>query len=167
MLAGWVTFPVSGEEPSEIDVLDQDGLKWIKPVRPLDKFYPQGFTVTPGLFGARYTPPLRGTNALNWTNGLAALLGGNVPESLAPLVIPVWLSNNVVRVSGTNTNNFSLTFTSANGLFSGLFKHPATGRPAAFKGAVIQARPSHLGAGWFLGTNQSGSISLLAPPPDM
>jgi hypothetical protein len=43
-------------------------------------------------------------------------------------------------------------------LFQGSVINPATGKPIAVKGALLQKQ--NLGFGYFLGTNQTGSVFL-------
>lgn len=79
-------------------------------------------------------------------------MDGNLSE---PLVNAFALAtNNVLTITGTNRLSISLNIT--NGVFSGSFVHPVTHATTPIKGAISQWYG--FGAGYFLGTNQSGSI---------
>ena len=133
---------------------------WIKPSVPTDRYYSNGFAVTESVIVARYTPPTIGQSVLKWTNGAAVIGGGNLS---APLSSQVILSNNLVRVVGKSISNLSLTITLANGLFSGTFIHPVTRKSVTVKGALLQDPASVYpipSGGWFLGTNQGGSLQM-------
>jgi hypothetical protein len=54
-----------------------------------------------------------------------------------------------------------MSITRSNGVFSGSVKVPGTTRTNTFKGAFLQDLES--GYGFFLGTNQSGSVFIGAP----
>jgi hypothetical protein len=55
-----------------------------------------------------------------------------------------------------------LTVRTSSGLFHGSVINPETGKPITVNGIVLQNQ--NFGAGFFLGTNQSGSV-LLSPAP--
>ncbi len=57
-----------------------------------------------------------------------------------------------------NTNKLALTLTSSSGLLGGSFVHPDTLKKSTLKGVVLQKQ--QIGGGYFLGTNQSGTLSL-------
>ena len=59
-------------------------------------------------------------------------------------------------------NPVTLAFNSASGLFKGTVINPATGKPIAVNGVVLQNQ--NFGAGFFLGTTESGSALLMATP---
>ena len=63
----------------------------------------------------------------------------------------------------TSTNSgFSLSFTTASGLFKGSFTDPASLRKHTFNGVLLQNAGT--GAGYFAGTNLSGWVWLEAAP---
>jgi len=66
------------------------------------------------------------------------------------------------RVTWLSTNFTALTFTPADGRFKGTLRHNGTGKPATFNGVIHPALG--VGAGFFLGTNQSGLISIEPAP---
>ena len=108
---------------------------------------------------ARYVAPKGNTNALNWTSGQAIIGGGNLAE---PLTNSIVLSNNQVRVTGGSISNLALTISAQSGSFSGSFLAPSARTKTNVKGVLDQF--NNVGAGWFLGTNQSGFILLQAAP---
>jgi hypothetical protein len=59
-------------------------------------------------------------------------------------------------VSNGSRNTLSLSLTLSSGLFSGSATVPGTRQSVWFKGALLQNRD--VGCGYFLGTNQSGSV---------
>jgi hypothetical protein len=91
-------------------------------------------------------------------NLLAALGSGNLGSVL---------SNSVTldaknKVTSCVTNGFKLTVVPATGLFSGSFLNPATHKATKFSGVLSQKQD--IGAGFFLGTNQSGFVTLEPSP---
>jgi hypothetical protein len=58
----------------------------------------------------------------------------------------------------TDQNGATLTFNTSSGLFKGSVMNPETGEPIAVHGAILQNQ--NMGAGFFLGTNESGSVIL-------
>jgi hypothetical protein len=62
----------------------------------------------------------------------------------------------------TDTNKMSLTISTASGLFTGSVVNPATKKAISIYGAVLQKQ--NIGAGYFLGTNESGEV-FLGPVP--
>jgi hypothetical protein len=117
-------------------------------------------TVT--LEGARYVAPLPGKPALDVTNAACNLLitlgSGNLSSVLS----------NSVRLDAANKvslcvpNGFKLTIVPTTGLFSGSFLNPATHKTTKFSGALSQEQ--NIGAGLFLGTNQTGFVAIEPSP---
>jgi plastocyanin len=135
-------------------------LSWIKPAMTGVKYYPAGFTNQMDMVGSIYPPP--GTNqALQIGTGAISFDGGNLGAALTNIVNLE--PNNKVRNLTTN-QPLTMSIALPTGLFSGSVKVDDGGvkKTLAFKGAVLQRQ--NLGAGFFLGTNESGSV-LLAPLP--
>jgi hypothetical protein len=138
-------------------------LNWLKSSGlASQKTYPDGFNESnKSLLGARYTPPHRGTNALNWTEGVVLLDGGRLTSTIS----------NTLTVAGTglaapgNTNQIVLTLTASSGRLSGSFLHPVSSRSTPLNGYILQQPDGDAGKGWFISTNESGFIDLhkLAP----
>jgi hypothetical protein len=131
-------------------------LSWIKPAVPGAVVYPLGFTNNVTAIGSLYSEPAAGTRVINLINGQVVFDGGNLPFGFT----------NVVRLTTNNTvfnfsaNSLSFFITLSNGTFTGSVKVPGRSRTNAFKGALLQDRSA--GYGWFLGTDESGSVSLQA-----
>jgi uncharacterized repeat protein (TIGR03803 family) len=132
---------------------------WFKPARPVDKFYPAGFTTTTTLDGVLYLSPTNGSPAVITTNQLT-LGGGNLP---APIVRTVIIdASGAATVTNPGNDRLTLAVDPRTGQFSGRFLNTGTGKTSAFNGVLLQSNQS--GAGFFLGTNQSGFV-VLEPAP--
>lgn len=147
-MLGWIT--VSNQpDTNQVGILS-----WFKPASK-DKIYP-AFDLNGSLqaFLSSYTYH-KGSNILEWSRGMMVLEDGNLSLPLTNLVA---LSNSIA--TGTN-KGMSLTFSSANGLFSGKVPRPANGKASsiAIHGGVLQNQ--NAGFGSFLGSNQTGSVLLL------
>jgi hypothetical protein len=147
LLIGWINFDTN--QPAT----DLGGIvNWIKLPQAV-KYYPAGFDFPEGLeaVGSLYKLT-NGVPLVNWTDGQIILEGGNLADSIT----------NAVTISADNkitgTNKLSLTFTLTTGLFQGNVVNPTTGKSIAIKGALLQKQS--LGYGYFLGTNQTGSVFL-------
>ena len=80
----------------------------------------------------------------------------------SPLTNEVTLSAlNKITVTSTNTNKLVLTLSLPTGLLNGSFLNPDTKKTSPIKGVVLQKQ--NTGGGFFLGTNQSGAVSLGRP----
>jgi hypothetical protein len=132
---------------------------WAKQPVPNARYYSNGFNVANGGVVARYVAPSGGANALNWTAGIVTVGGGNLA---APLHSTIAVANNQVSVTGGDIGNLTLTISAQTGTFTGSFTAPGASAKTTFKGALDQL--NNLGAGWFLGSSQSGYIRLQAAP---
>jgi hypothetical protein len=152
-LLGWAVF--TNQASTDFDGL----LSWIKPAIPTATFYPGGFASESALLGSRYTPPLGATNhVLAVTNAQVLLTGGNLSPSLTNDVV-VGLSS---KITNAGPHLLSLNFTLSSGSFSGKITPAGSTMATSFKGAVLQK--ANFGSGCFLGTNQSGLVTLDASP---
>ena len=144
VIYGWLTF-------SNAFSTDLYGLLyWFKPGTVGGPLYPHGFTN--GLFssGSRYLPPAAGVPVLKLTNGVAFWGGGNLAN---PISTPVTLgADNKISAS----NQLTLTFSAPKGTFTGSFVDPDSHAKRTLKGVVLPKQ--NLGAGQFLGPDQSGRI---------
>ena len=125
---------------------------WFKQEQPKSKTYPGGFTNNPGVIGSVYSNGLRNLG-LSGDQLLLALTNGNLS-----LTNQITLGKKDVA---TNSGGDKLTFVSATGLFKGSVVNPP-GKPISVEGVVLQNQD--IGAGFFLGTTNSGSV-LLSPTP--
>jgi formylglycine-generating enzyme required for sulfatase activity len=145
-LLGWLTF--TNETDRDIDGL----VSWIKPKgTTTTNLYPAGFTNDLEALGSVYTFT-NGWRALNLTNGVLILENWNLAQELTNSF--VLGTNNAL----TGTNLSRLTITNTTGLFGGTLTNPATRKAIPISGAVLQK--VNAGYGYFLGTNQSGSVEL-------
>src|SRR5262249_50459695 len=134
-------------------------LNWNKPMSTASKTYRGGFEVESMVTGAVYVPPLGTTNrVLSFSNGVVVCRGGELAQPVSTNVVVS--SNNKVTIPGSAKP--ILTLTPATGLFNGSLVDPATGKPISFKGVLLQGLD--FGAGYFLGTNQSGAVRFEAAP---
>ena len=88
------------------------------------------------------------------------LEGGNLASSIVETVA-VDAAGNVV-VFPPNNEELTVTLQLKSGQFKGRFTHPAFNDTVGFTGSILQN--SDVGAGHFLGTNESGSV-ILQPVP--
>jgi len=145
-IIGWLQFTNTATD-------DLTGLaNWTKLQQPSSKYYPAGFAVESAARGSKYLPPPTGEPVLNLAVGDAHLTGGNLPQSVTNQ-ITLQANNKFGSLSGVRLS-FSVTL--GNGLFTGSFVSPVTGKSVAVKGAVLQKQ--NIGCGFFVGTNQSGLV---------
>ena len=144
---GWLHVKPSGD-------IDVDGrLHWLRPIAPTPKVYTNGFVTESLVVGSSYTPP--GTNrVLNMAQALVTFNGGNLAHSFTNLVA----LGAYGRVTNLGSNKCSLKVTSASGVFTGSVTAPGAKKPLSFKGILLQRWG--YGAGFFLGTNESGRVEL-------
>jgi hypothetical protein len=146
---GWVAFGTNGTLDATLD--------WFRPSMLVSSYYLS-------LLGSKYVVPAAGEPMLDLTNttgnALLTLGDGNLTGVLSNLVTVA--TNNTVTILSGNVTNLTFKLTPKTGLFSGGFRHPVTGKTTKFQGAVLQLQD--FGAGYFLGTNQSGYV-ILEPTP--
>jgi len=129
-------------------------LLWTKPAGVAGALYPTGFVSEVTTIGSRYQAPASGTRVLNFSNSVVRLEGGNLA---APLTHYVSLNElNKVTLLSAGTNKLAITLSTSSGLIGGSFINPQTLKKSVIKGAVLQRQ--NFGRGYFLGTNQSGSV---------
>jgi hypothetical protein len=134
---------------------------WSKSALPTAKYYPLGFITNQNtLVGARYAAPVGATNKLlNLTNATLTLTGGNLPVDYTNALV-LGLGS---KVANGGPYKLSLSFTLSSGLFKGSLTPANVGaRAVSFAGAVMQK--SITAAGHFLGTNQSGRVTIEPAP---
>jgi hypothetical protein len=120
-----------------------------------EKLYPAGFAVQRRLEAASYHAPGTGQPMMAWTSANLQCAGGNLSE---PKVWPVTWVNGLLQVTGGPALRPILKVTPATGLWQVSFLDPATGQALLAQGAFLQG-PGY-GAGWFLGSDQSGFVLL-------
>jgi hypothetical protein len=145
-MLNWLSFSNSATDGPAGEVF------WLKSAMAASKYYPGGFIKATSAAGWRYIPPAGGSKLLNLVNAKLVLSGGGLTQSITNL-LALGARN---RVTSDRTNNLSLNFSAATGLFTGRTKNPATGKPISFSGVVFQN--SNSGRGFFLGKSQSGEV---------
>ena len=147
-IAGTLTFGASAYSDCA------GALDWVKPARITGQYYAAGFGLGVELMAAKYaTPPLAaGTASIT-------LSGGNLKNPASIIDDLAISSRDAVTVIGSNTGGVTVKLLPATGQFSGTFRNPALTGSTPF-GGVIYQKPSPGGFGLFLGTNQSGAVSL-------
>ncbi len=144
----WITF-------ANTAMADLSGnLTWFKPSMTTAKYYPAGFTTAATVSGSAYRPPAMGQRVLNFTDADLVLSGAALAQSITNVIL--LQTNN--RVMNQSSNRLSLSFTLSSGSFRGTVVNPATLQSIAFGGVALQK--VNLGRGYYLGTDQSGPVSL-------
>lgn len=143
---------------------DLDGtVRYFKPERPKDKYYPQAFTLVNALFGSRYMRPLKGEPFINFqtsdNRGRLLLSQGNIGDQIdQPLTVA---ADNTISLQTPTYTGLKVSVNVKTGRFSGSFLHPVAGL-RKFSGIVTQKQRA--GSGFFLGVDQSGATSLQPQP---
>jgi uncharacterized repeat protein (TIGR03803 family) len=148
---GWVTFGTSNSIEATVD--------WFKPAIPKDHFYSGGFTTTVMLSGAPYISPSAGGPSVA-ESGTLTLGGGDLVSNIVQSV--VISSSGVVTVAGPNIDKLALKVQPKTGQIIGSFLNTAINKTSRFSGLLLQSDGS--GGGLFLGTNQSGFVTLQPSP---
>ncbi|MGP8198612.1 MAG: fibronectin type III domain-containing protein [Limisphaerales bacterium] len=147
-ILGWLNFTNDGA------ISGQTG--WFKLPEASAKLYPGGFTNSSEAMGSVYQYT-NGLPLLGFTQGQLVLTNGDLSTGL---VDPVGLGPEIETTSQSAANQAAATlaFKNSTGQFKGSVMNPATGKPIAVNGVVLQNQ--NLGAGCFLGANESGSVIL-------
>jgi len=153
---GWVTFATN---PTTNSVLEAT-VDWFRPSMPTSAYYPAGFTTNVTLIGDKYVSPSAGGPSPAGDRQITLGVGNLVSNIVQAVSIDA--AGNVT-VSPPNSENLKMKLQLATGLFSGSFTHPSLETTINFKGAVLQ--PDSSGAGYFLGTNESGFVTFELPVP--
>jgi|GEM_PF-1393776 len=129
-------------------------LTWLK-APWTNNYFTNGFTNQIAATGSVFHMPSQGHRIINFTNFTATFTNGNL---ISHLTQTLQLStNNTLSFVGPNSISLVLHLHTANGLVDGTFVDPDSGSKT-FKGALLQNQD--YGAGYFLGTNASGSLLL-------
>jgi hypothetical protein len=128
---------------------------WQKPATTNAKYYPAGFTYEAAANGSVYTPPLSGSAVVSSTSAELVLMGGNLA---AAKDYPMTFTS-TTRLSSTGANKATLTINRSNGLSTGRAVTDQN-KSLNLRGVVLQESTNILG--YFLGTDESGSVSATA-----
>jgi hypothetical protein len=148
-ILGWLSLTNNGTN----DISGQAG--WFKLPQATAKLYPAGFTNSIEVIGSAYHYT-NGTPVLGFTASQLSLTDGNLSQGI---------TNQAVlgpTDEAADAGARKLTFRAASGLFTGSVMNPETSKPIPVNGIVLQNQ--NVGAGFFLGATESGSV-LLAPTP--
>lgn len=125
---------------------------WFKPSSS-GVYYPAGFSVVAELTGSKYVASIPMLDLPDGAgNALVMFTGGNLTGVLSNTVTIA--PNYAVTATG-----LTLKLTAKTGLFTGSFTHPGTGKATKFEGTVLQLQNG--GAGYFLGSNQCGAVTIV------
>jgi len=116
--------------------------------------------LTQAIVGALYTAPSAGQPPLGFTQALVTLGQGNLPSNLLKNVTMNLTGSS--SVSNAGPDNLKLKVAEAKGQFSGIFVHPATGKPVKFTGMILQ--PQDFASGHLNGTNETGFVTIEPSP---
>jgi len=140
-ILGWLGFTNSG--PQNVG----GTVNWIKAAVPRGKFYTNGFAMKLPVTGSSYNPAL--TPLLDFASGVVVLTGGNLPNDITDNI-------NADGNAVSSTNKLTLKLNGASGSFKGSVPNPVRRGLISFSGVFLQNQD--FGAGYFLGTNQSGRV---------
>jgi hypothetical protein len=136
-------------------------LTWSKP-QTNGPFLPAAFTTQVNFQAGLYTAPAAHHQALTFTNPSAAtakvtLSGGGITPIQHNLSVSV---DNVVTVTDAGPDRLELKIEAATGALSGSFVNPAAPKQSFSLSGVLYQQTPQSGDALFLGTMQSGSLSL-------
>jgi len=153
MAIGWLDV-VTGN-PST-DIVGDVG--WVKTAAAGGTYYPAGFLIMADVFGSTFVKPATSTTRIvDIPTGTVAFTGGNLPSDFSNDIIIAENSS----VTTTSPNKLTMALNKGNGLMTGAAVHPSGTPTIKFKGVVLQKQES--GAGFFLGTSESGRVTLDGP----
>jgi uncharacterized repeat protein (TIGR03803 family) len=150
---GWLAF--SNLPPKTLS----GGLTWFKLSGPAKSLYSNGFTFQTNIIGSVYVPSA--TNLLALTNGTLTITDPG--QGIDLVYTNVTVVSNKLSYTAPPTNQLIVTFTPASGTMTVSFRPTGAKANITAQGVVLQgalADPSLKAAGWFIGTNQTGSFEL-------
>jgi hypothetical protein len=145
-LFGWMLLNGSSDEDIEGDVT------WIKPERPWDWYYPDGFALSVSAWGSDYVRPSAGQRVLDMTSATVEFVSAEMDEGITNR-ISLDLNS---RVANLGPASMKFSFSLSTGLFSGRLLHPVTWGWIPFRGVVLQRQ--NVAAGYFPGWSQTGEV---------
>jgi hypothetical protein len=136
---------------------------WIKDPGP-DKLYPEGISLPLTAVGSFYTAPVK-NRVLNFTNGVAALYGGDLisDQQAAWDFVRVILKAPATFVAEDGAEALRVSADKGTGVVSGSFVDIMTGLRAPIRGVVLQQQ--NIVQGFFLSTNRAGAFSIAPGTP--
>jgi hypothetical protein len=148
-MIGWLTFVTNSPTESL-----GGRVSWIKPPSIAAKTYTNGFVSESWMLGSTYVPSTT-NRLLTFSNAAVQFTGGGLSSSSLVYNVGLTMANKVVHTNGAR---FTMSITTANGLFSGGFTPPGTNVALTFRGALLQQRDA--GSGFFLNKKVSGKVEL-------
>ena len=151
---GWLTFNPAPDRDIIGDAV------WIQPAIFDADYYPAGFEGNVSITGGPYRGASSTNAALSWTDGVLQVRDGNLP---APLMNNITLSpTGKLTNNGGTISNLTFSLNRNTGIFNGRFRDPQAKRTRSYFGALFQNED--VGAGFFLGSNQGGRVTLQPAP---
>ncbi len=147
-LISWLT--ITNDPATNVSGL----MNWFKPARRGLRYYAAGFTNETTVTGARFLPGNPTNRVFGLTNAVVGFTNGNLAADFDHGV--TFDANG--KATNLGTNQLTLTISKSTGLFNGSVKPPGSTRAVPFKGVVLQGQ--RRGAGFFLGTNSTGSVKI-------
>jgi uncharacterized repeat protein (TIGR03803 family) len=158
-LAGTLTF-VTVTGTSDLS----GSLEWTKPQQKLGA-YQAPIDTNLSVIGSIYTPPAKGTSALpGFTAGTLDLsdTGALSVASASQVEQDITLTpKNALTLTPAIADKLTIALTPSTGVFKGSFIYPNKKTRTAFQGVLFQDQT--LGAGFFVGPDGCGSVSLTGP----
>jgi hypothetical protein len=150
VLLSWVSFEYGGTN-------DLSGnATWIKDSTVGGTYYSGGFTNDLTVTGSYYQEPPLGIQVLNFNTGSVIFKGGNLSSAVTNTFTLNWDSS--VTIDPSPANGLTFSFDISNGTFSGSFIDTGHSVTNDFSGVILQTGTEALG--YFLGTSQSGSVTI-------
>lgn len=138
-------------------VSDMDGeVNWFRRGSN-SRYYPDGFTIDTSLVASIFTPAPRFSNALNISqtdDNLSIAIGGGDTFDETDFTATIDSLNRIFPDDTGTQMRFRMAMSPVNGLISGSFIDPSTGRLVPFQGVAFQKQ--NIAAGFFLSSFVSG-----------
>jgi len=136
---------------------DMDGeITWFRR-QSASPIYRNGFTIQSSLVGSLFSPALRGNNALTLDSNpdnVSVAIGGADISGEVDFAGTLDQFNRFVADDTGSLMRFRVILSTGNGMMSGTFLDPATGRLVSFQGITFQKQ--NIAAGFWLGSLLSG-----------
>ncbi|MFN7141646.1 MAG: hypothetical protein ACK4UN_20170, partial [Limisphaerales bacterium] len=154
-MIGWVRL-TNNLAAGTTNLAPQGVVKWIK-TGWTNNLYSTGFTNVATLLGSRHLAPEKGVRAVDFSEGLLTMSGGNLT---GPFNNDVFINtNNAVMVKSPVLNSVKAGLAAKTGLFKGTFIHPHVGGVVTkYFGVVLQ--DYNYGRGYFVGNDEGGTVLL-------
>jgi hypothetical protein len=136
---------------------DMDGqILWFRR-QSASRYFPNGFTIDTSFVGSIFTPAPRFSNALNTSSGdgnLSVAIGGGDAFGETDFTATIDAFHRIFPDDTGSQIRFRMAMSNVNGLTTGSFIDPNTGRAVAFQGVIFQKQ--NIAAGFWLSGFLSG-----------